>query len=305
MELVVLPDHGMTPVVHAIRTATREVRVTIFRCDLKEIEKALAEAVTRGVKVHALIAHTAREGEKLLRRLELRLLEAGVTVSRTSDDLLRYHDKILLIDDRLFVLAFNFTRLDGRSRSMGIVTDRSELVAEAARLFEADSLRQPYDSQSDALVVSPVNARMQLTELLRGAERSLRIYDPKILDRHMIRLLKERAAQGVDVRVIGRISKLGADLSVRALPIRLHLRAILQDESRLFVGSQSLRLAELDRRREVGLVTDAAAAIERFQQIFEADWSSAERSAEAILEACDEPPEEPATPLRVVAGTTG
>ena len=35
-------------------------------------------------------------------------------------------------------------------------------------------------------------------------------------------------------------------------PVRLHVRAIIRDGTRAFVGSQSLRKEELDSRREVG-----------------------------------------------------
>jgi hypothetical protein len=50
-------------------------------------------AVTRGVSVRALIAHTNRAGEENLRKLEMRLLAAGVTVARTTGDLVRYDGK--------------------------------------------------------------------------------------------------------------------------------------------------------------------------------------------------------------------
>src|SRR5215475_9579877 len=113
MTLFVLPDDGIARLTTAIARARKSIHVTIFRCDLKQVESALAAAVERGVKVHALIAHTNRLGEKQLRKLELRLLGVGVTVSRTMDDLVRYHDKMMIIDERtLFVLAYNFTWLD-------------------------------------------------------------------------------------------------------------------------------------------------------------------------------------------------
>ena len=54
--------------------------------------------------VRALIAHTNRGGEKSLRKLELRLLDAGVTVARTADDLPRYHGKMMIVDDTLLRL---------------------------------------------------------------------------------------------------------------------------------------------------------------------------------------------------------
>jgi cardiolipin synthase A/B len=50
--------------------------------------------VPRGVVVRALIAHTNRGGESKLRKLESRLLKAGATLSRTADDMVRYHAKL-------------------------------------------------------------------------------------------------------------------------------------------------------------------------------------------------------------------
>ena len=62
--------------------------------------------------MRALIAHTNRGGEARLRKLEQRLLAAGVTVSRTADDLLRYHAKFMVADSVLHLFGFNFTKLD-------------------------------------------------------------------------------------------------------------------------------------------------------------------------------------------------
>ena len=96
MKLLVLPEDGMTAVVNAIKTAKKSIDTTVFRFDRAEIEKALEAAVGRGVHVRTLIAHTNRGGDKLLRKLELRLLGAGVTVARSGDDLARYHAKFMV-----------------------------------------------------------------------------------------------------------------------------------------------------------------------------------------------------------------
>ena len=48
------------------------MEILIFRFDRVEIEKALVNAVARGVTVRALIAYTNRGGEKSLRALEMR-----------------------------------------------------------------------------------------------------------------------------------------------------------------------------------------------------------------------------------------
>src|SRR3954465_9008878 len=124
MKLIIQPDAGVAPVVTAIKQAKKSVDVTIFRLDRNEVARALESAVERGVSVQALIAHTHSGSDKALRKLELRLLAAGVTVSRTCDDLVRYHGKMMIIDERtLHVYGFNFTRLDiAKSRSLGVIT---------------------------------------------------------------------------------------------------------------------------------------------------------------------------------------
>ncbi len=288
MNLIVLPIDGLAQVVRALRKAKESVRVTIFRCDLPEIEKALGDAVARGVAVHALIAQTNRTGEKALRKLELRLLELGLTVSRTADDLVRYHDKMIIVDERvLFVFGFNLTKQElSKRRSMGIVTRKRKLVNEALALFEADAMRQAFTTAATDLVISPVNARARLEKLIKSAKESLWIYDSQAIDHPMLRLLEKQSEAGVDVRLIGKVGKLGEDLRVEKLPeLHVHLRAILRDDLELFIGSGGMRTIELDRRREVGIILRDRSAVKRFRRVFEDDWESTGAEPEEQEEA--------------------
>ncbi len=276
MKLIIQPDDGVAPILSAIQKAKKCIDIAIFRFDRPELEKAMDAAVKRGVVVRTLIAHTNRSGEKNLRKLELRLLSHGTLVARTADDLLRYHYKFTVVDrSTAYVFGFNYTRLDiDRSRSFGIVTKNRKIVQEALRLFEADSTRQPYSAGNDTFVVSPVNARERLTAFIRKARKQLLIYDPKIGDRSMITLLQQRAKAGVDVRIIGKIGRRGAGLKVQKFPgRRLHVRAIVRDGMRAFVGSQSLRKLELDARREVGVIIRDPKIAKRIAAVFEADWA--------------------------------
>jgi phosphatidylserine/phosphatidylglycerophosphate/cardiolipin synthase-like enzyme len=284
MDLIVTPEDGLTPLIVAIKKATKQIEITIFRFDLKELQKALETAVTRGVKVHALIAHTTGGGAKRLRKLELDLLAAGVTVSRTDDDLVRYHNKMLMLDrETLYTLAFNFTRLDSeKSRSMGVATKNKVVVAEAIKLFEADSTRQPYTANCDSFLVSPENARTGLAKFIKSAKKELLIYEMKISDRQMIKLLQERAKAGVDVRIIGKVGKKGEGLNAAKLPgTRLHVRAMLRDGQEMFLGSMSLRAIELDKRRECGIIVRERTAAKRFREVFEEDWAKTNSSKNA------------------------
>ncbi len=275
MHVIVQPRDGIEPLLQGIRNARQSVEIVIYRLDRLEIEQALIEAAGRGVHVHALITYTNREDLKEIKKLEKRLTEAGVLVTRTAEDLVRYHSKVMIIDrQRLFLLTFNFTFLDiHHSRSFGVITADPLLVSEAISLFEADTLQIKHVPAAGPFVVSPVNARQKLAAFIQGTQRQLLIYDGKLSDAQMIRLMEERAKAGVEIKVIGALSKRIKGIEVRKMPqIRLHVQAIIRDGRDLFFGSQSLRKVELDHRREVGLITSAPEAIEHFRVIFELDW---------------------------------
>src|SRR5437899_8628983 len=145
MKLIVQPEAGLAPVLAGIKQAKKSIDILIFRLDRPEVARALAAAVARGVSVRALTANTNRGGEKSLRKLEMQLLQEGVTVSRTADDLVRYHGKMMIVDARtLHVYGFNFTTFDvEKSRSFGLTTSNRKLVQEATTQFQADLDPQP------------------------------------------------------------------------------------------------------------------------------------------------------------------
>ena len=288
MELIVQPDDGIKPVLEVIGKAQKSVDITIFRFDLKSMEKELEAARIRGVVVRALIAHQGSQGEKGLRQLEMRMLEKGILVARTGDAFTRYHGKMMIIDrEELHVQGFNFTALDFKSRSFGIVTKERHAVNEAIRLFEADTLRQEYEPAEDGpFVVSPENAREILATFIKRAKKQLLIYDPKVTDLQMLRLINQRIKAGVDVRIFGKVGKRGNAMRVQKLPgLRLHVRAMVRDGDTAFVGSQSLRALELDGRREVGLIVKEPKTVKRMLDVFEGDWARTDLAAKEAKEA--------------------
>jgi phosphatidylserine/phosphatidylglycerophosphate/cardiolipin synthase-like enzyme len=278
MKLIIQPDAGIAPMVTAIKQAKKSIDILIFRLDRYEIARALGEAVNRGVHVRALTAHQNRGGTKSLRKLEMRLLEMGVTVSRTADDLVRYHGKMLILDGRvLHVYGFNFTGLDiAKSRSFGVVSKNEKLVREAMKLFEADFERQPYVPGNDRFVVSPENARERLVDFIRAARKELLIYDPQITDDAMLRLITERIKAGVDVKIIGTVEAKWNIKFEKYVAKRLHIRAMIRDGKRAFIGSQSLRRLELEKRREVGVIITDEKVIGEMRAVFEHDWAQTE-----------------------------
>lgn len=283
MKLLIQPEDGIKPILEALKKAKKSIHILIFRFDRTEVEKALVGAVRRGVTVQALIAYTNQGEEKNLRRLESRLIAQGVMVTRTNDDLVRYHGKMFIVDEKeLYVLGFNYTHMDiDLSRSFGAVVKTPGVVKEALRLFECDSKRQTYSAGREELVVSPVNARKRLTEFIAGAKKRLLLYEMKISDRDFLKLLNKKISEGIEVRILSRAATKGGTIPVRRMNMRLHLRAIMRDGELGFVGSQSLRKLELEARREIGVIFKDKKVVKQMESIFEKDW----KSSEPVLEA--------------------
>jgi phosphatidylserine/phosphatidylglycerophosphate/cardiolipin synthase-like enzyme len=281
VKLITQPEAGTRPLLAAVRRARKTIDIVIFRFDLEDLEQELDSAVKRGVVVRALIANTNRGGESTLRKLEQRLLKAGVTVCRTDDDLVRYHGKVLTIDrQRAYILGFNYTGQDIRSRSFGVQVRSRRIVKEILRLFESDANRTEFKPLVRDLVVSPENARRRLERFLSRARTSLDIYDPQVSDDQMLALLQRKAERGVKIRILGCLEKKWENVGFEAREFsgkRLHVRAIVRDGRRAFVGSQSLRKLELDDRREVGLIIRERAIVESIAKTFKRDWKLTEK----------------------------
>jgi phosphatidylserine/phosphatidylglycerophosphate/cardiolipin synthase-like enzyme len=196
---------------------------------------------------------------------------------------------MMIVDQKLYLFGFNYTKLDiEKSRSFGIITKDKRLVKEATVLFEADRTRQPYVPGHDRLVVSPETSRAILTAFIKKATKQLLIYDTKISDRLILRLLAERANAGVEIRMFGKLGKAASGIDARKLPnLRLHVRAIIRDSSAAFLGSQSLRKLELDGRREIGVIIKDATVARKMQAVFEADWAHTPEAKESAAAAPD------------------
>src|SRR5262249_38654237 len=130
-----------------------------------------------------------------------------------------------------------------------------------------------YEPGSNRFVVSPINARKELSAFLKGAKKQLLIYDPEISDPAMTQILADRVRAGVDIRIIGKLMGKRDTVPWHKPDMRMHTRTIVRDGSTAFIGSQSLRELELDSRREIGIIFKDGGIIARLIETFEQDWA--------------------------------
>lgn len=284
LSLIIQPGDSFFPIVDAIDSSTRSIKMTIFRMDDPIVLDALNYAVTRGVKVQALVAPTSKGWTKRNKKLGDNLAKLGIEVRMPrvkKEKIKRYHYKIMMIDDtQSLVLTFNPTQKNLHyARDFGLLIRDQEITTELNRLFDADWHGQAFRPADLPLVISPYNSRKKLIELLDSATRTIRIMDAKIQDQQVMGLLLRKASSGCDVKIISRDTfyhQVVPNFHVRKLArYKLHAKCSVIDGVRFFVGSQNLREVSLDRRREVGMIVEDDAMSRRIERVFDEDWTNA------------------------------
>lgn len=287
--LLVQPGDSFFPLVQAIDSARESIKMTIFRMDDPVVRDSMRRAVSRDVKVQALVAPASKGWNKRNRRLGDDLEELGIEVTfpdARAQRLKRFHYKLMMVDGRQsLILTFNPTQKNLHySRDFGLVINDEALTGEINRLFEADWHGDDFKPSGLPLVISPDSSRRRISELLQSATRSIRVMDRKVRDAEIIALLGERAEAGCDVKIIGTTAArepISSKLQVRGLErYKLHAKCIVVDSAFVFIGSQNLRRVSLDRRRELGIIILDEAIARKIERVFDEDWNeSGDQSA--------------------------
>jgi phosphatidylserine/phosphatidylglycerophosphate/cardiolipin synthase-like enzyme len=295
VSLIVQPGDSFFPIVRAFDRAERSVNLTVFRMDDPIILKAMLEARSRGVRTRLLIASSARgwgeKNQKLLRDAK----KAGIATREPAGDSkkTRFHYKIMTVDGtKSLIFTFNPTRENLHyTRDFGLELFDRQVAAELDRLFDADwdDIAFTPDAESP-LLISPYNSRAKMAAILGGAQESIRIADAKLEDPAIVKIVADKARDGVKVRVLGDAGHEGSfppGIEFRAVPrYKLHAKCSIVDGKRAVLGSMNMRTESFDRRREVCIAFEDPEAIKQLEAVFESDWEQkapTSASAETVL----------------------
>lgn len=286
--LLVTPDDGSGPLLALLRQAEYSIDVAIYLLSSREILDELTAAQQRGVRVRVLLEQNPVGGGESNHSAQRFLTAAGVAV-RWSDPSFRFtHAKMILIDGvQAIIMTLNLTASSFRSnRDFAVVVEDPSVVAVLGELFASDWSRVPSPDVALPLIVSPLNARRELQSLIDSSRQSLEVYVLSLEDDAMAAALGAAAERGVRVRLITNppsgddgyaderalVRASGGHVGFLNTP-NVHAKIVIVDGRRAFVGSQNFTATSLDQNREVGILVDDAAVLERLQQTFEADWS--------------------------------
>jgi phosphatidylserine/phosphatidylglycerophosphate/cardiolipin synthase-like enzyme len=284
-DIVVLKDKGLDALVDSINEAQKSIDLKIYMIDTSEprISQALKGALNRGVKVRLMVEDdpfywekpTTNPSEKAIEEF----VKAGAEYKPDNPKFSKNcvtHEKSLVIDGKKAIVLTGNLRSSTFTKNLdlgAIIIRNQKVVDQVEEVFNADWERTPLPNLKETgLVISPDNAREEITNLIKGAKSSIHIIQQSLTDREMVKLLADKSKKGVEVEALLANPALvqnnmqpAAYLALNGTKVRfleapyIHAKALVvdnekPDKEKSFVGSQNFTQPALDRNREMGYI---------------------------------------------------
>ena len=293
-KLVVMPDDSRAPIVDAITTASKSLRIKMFSLSDQEVLNALAAARKRKVKIRVLLNPARHSGEIQNRGSRNVLLEAGIDVLDTNPAFEVTHEKSMVVDDTsVFIGSLNWDRDNfEETRDFAVVSTDREEVSEVIECFDADWSRQPFEPRRPSNLIWSPGSRDRIVEFIDRASHSLYIQNERYQDAIIVERLVHAKLRGVKVHVMTLpshslhakklVEGLGdlrimqdVGIGVRKIKhLKLHAKMLLADKTRAVIGSVNLSAGSFDERRELAIRSSDPVVLARLVDIVQEDWQN-------------------------------
>jgi phosphatidylserine/phosphatidylglycerophosphate/cardiolipin synthase-like enzyme len=292
---LIFPDDTLKPILDAIDSATKTLRIKMFVFSDTQLVNAVIAAKVRGVEVRVMLNRARRDGEEENEETRKSLQAAGIEVMDPNPEFVLTHEKSMTVDDEItFIKSLNWdTKNLTTTRDYVIVTNYPHEVKEAIAGFEADWNREKFETGSDAsLIWCPGNGRDRIAGFIDNANHSLYLQNERYQDLVIIERLIQASKRGVKVHVMAKaphtlkVDKLiegveglrimddvGIKIHVMKHP-KLHGKILFSDNNRAVVGSINLTAGSFEDRRELAIELNDDDVIDRLSDVIKTDWES-------------------------------
>jgi phosphatidylserine/phosphatidylglycerophosphate/cardiolipin synthase-like enzyme len=302
VKVFVEPDAGYRVITDALNGATKSIWLEMYLLTEKHVIQGLEEAAHRGVDVRVMLEGHPYGGGSISPTQTLdRLNAAGVKAKTTNPGFALTHEKGMVIDGQTaYIMTSNLTAAalgsskSTTNREYGIIDTNREDVQAVSNIFNADWNRSTAQFNAPNLVVSPINSRNAFTSLIKNAHSALLVEAEEMQDNAIEQAIVDAAKRGVHVQVILPAPRNSSDDNNREgiqtiqqggaqvkedKKLYMHAKIIVADGQKVFVGSENISTASLERNRELGLIVSDQNVITTLQQTFQQDWSDSQAAA--------------------------
>lgn len=287
--VTVEPSDHAAVLVSAISKAKVSVRMTMYLLSAVEVVNALLERAKAGVVVEVILNQkfsplTPASNDKVFATLTA----GGVKVVWAPSKFVLTHAKYVSIDAKeAWIMTMNATTTALKeNREFLVRTTQPALVADVEKIFAGDFAGTPIPTYAGPLVVSPLNSKAILYDLIGKAKKTIDIEGEELSDAGFVLLLSAAAARNVVVRIVlsdrapSSAGKKANDsltaVSIKTVTVKkpyIHSKAIVIDGKTAYVGSQNFTHASITENREMGIILTAKAAVGAIAKTIDADFA--------------------------------
>lgn len=282
-QLIVEPDMGRAPILHAIDSTQHTINLVMYGFTDKVLLDKLIKEKQHGRTVKIILEKSPYKASYENTATIQALQENGVSFQGCPSTFRLVHQKTLLVDDnQAIVMTFNFTNsVYKKMRNFGLILSDKKDIKEIAEHFSADWNNQLAINSSPHLIWSPDNSREKIINLIKKAQHSILIYAQSVQDYKIVGELAKAARSGVEVNILtsNKIKKKLATYLKRAgVQIRfdkrlyIHAKVMILDNRQAIIGSTNLTSASLDKNRELSVITEDSAVVKQLMDVFYGDW---------------------------------
>ncbi len=287
-ELIIEPEQGTYPLLHAVDTARRSVNLVMYGFTDLEFVSALSQAKNKGKTIQVLLQHYPYKATDENTAAIEALLKSNVLLKWPSDHFQLTHQKTFLMDDgTAIVMTFNLTHSSFKNeRNFALIIHDADDVKEIQNVFNADWQHKQTEVHQENLIWSPENSREKILSLIQHAQSDIRIYAESLTDYEVIGALARAARKGVKVTLLTSVNtekssnKKFAFLQRAGVQIvvsqhyYIHAKALIIDNQIAMLGSINFTRESLDKNRELSVVTHDPVIIKQLQQTYDLDSHS-------------------------------
>jgi len=300
--LYIQPEAGAYPILKAIEDAKKTIDIQVYMLTMNDIIQALVKAAQRKVTVRIILEKEPFNPGNPSNPIPINLVtykkfkEAGVInngvwIRWSNKAFFTYtHQKTMIIDNKLgFIMCMNLSGTAvTQNREYLIADTHPDILAEMKKVFELDWAQQVYQAPAQTpLVISPVNSRTQLENLLSSAKKTLYIGVEVMGDPGTEAIVVQKFKAGVDISLmLGHYKKIAYNLEVakRMQDIGmknikflgkpfLHGKLIIADNT-AYLGSVNLTTNSMDKNREMGILLTDKNIVNALKKSFKTDFAN-------------------------------
>jgi len=279
------PESGEAPYTDALASAHSSIDMSIYLMGYGGILDQLEAKASAGLAVRVILDKSEINTNQ---KYYDRLAAAGVQVKWSDPRFTYFHNKYFVVDGNVAVFSTGNWSKDysiNLERNFASVDRDPADVADLSALFAADWAGTAPAMQCTRMVISPINARERILDVITSAQHTLLIESMQFADTAVRDAVKARIAAGVEVRALladpswisanasAATFLQGLGVTVKHIP-HLHTKMLVADGVTGYVGSENFSYTSLDKNREVGAILVEASSVAPLAMTFETDWTA-------------------------------